>query len=98
MALSTFQRTSGRKGIARSLEHSCNLIATFAPFLASLLPGGVGVGSTYLLRAKYSNEQIAEEHGAAGLLLIATTGSFILAFLALAIAAYTTLVCWLMPA
>ena len=80
------------------MEHACNLIGTFAPFLASVALCGAGIGSAYVLRAKYNNDQIAEEHGEAGLLLIATMGSFILAFLALAIAAYTSFVCWMMPA
>lgn len=88
----------GGKASRDNLEHACNLIGTFAPFLASVALGGAGIGSAYLLRTKYNNEQIAEERGGAGLLLIATMGSFILALFALAIGAYTTFVCWMMPA
>ena len=75
-----------------------NLVGIIAPFIASALFVALGTGAAYVLRSRYNNQQIAEERGAAGLLLIATIGSFVFALIAFAIGAYTTFVCCLMPA
>jgi hypothetical protein len=77
------------------LDHSW--IGIVGPFLIGFALTGAGVGAAYLLRAKYDNEQIAEERGAAGLLLTVTIGSLVLALIAFGIGLYVAFVYWLMP-
>jgi hypothetical protein len=77
---------------------SYSFLGIAGPFIATVLFFGLGVGAAYLLRSRYSNQQIADERGTAGLLLIATIGSFVFALIALAIGAYAALVCCILPA
>jgi hypothetical protein len=72
-------------------------IALVGPFLAGFALTGAGIGAGYLLRTKYDNAQIAEERGAAGLLLTVTIGSLVLALIAFAIGLYVAIVYWLLP-
>jgi hypothetical protein len=74
-----------------------SLSAIVAPFLAGIALTGMGIGIGYLLRARYDNAQIAEERGAAGLLLTLTIGSLILALIAFGIGIYVAIVYWLLP-
>jgi hypothetical protein len=78
------------------LNQQYGLFGIIGPFIASILLFGSGVGAASLLRSHYSNQEIAEERGAAGLLLIATIGSFIFALIAFAIGAYATFICCLL--
>jgi hypothetical protein len=72
-------------------------IAIVGPFLAGFALTGAGIGAGYLLRTKYDNYQIAEERGAAGLLLTMTIGSLVLALIAFGIGLYVAVVYWLLP-
>lgn len=77
------------------MDHSW--IALAGPFLAGFVLTGAGLGAGYLLRTRYDNAQIAEERGAAGLLLTMTIGSLVLALIAFAIGLYVGVVSWLLP-
>jgi hypothetical protein len=65
-----------------------------APFLVGMTLIGIGVAAAYVTRAIYGPHEIEEERGAAGLLLILTFTSFLLAFIALAIGLYVLIVHW----
>jgi hypothetical protein len=80
------------------LNQEYGLFGIIGPFIASVLFVASGVGAAYLLRSRYDNQQIAEERGATGLLLIAIVGSFVFALIAFALGAYATFVCCLMLA
>jgi Mn2+/Fe2+ NRAMP family transporter len=80
------------------LNPEYGLFGIIGPFIASVVFVALGIGAAYLLRSRYDNQQIAEERGATGLLLIAIVGSFVFALIAFAIGTYATFVCCLMPA
>jgi hypothetical protein len=63
-----------------------------APFLVGIVLIGVGLAAAYIMQAVSHPRDIEEERGLAGLLLIATFVSFLLAFISLAIGLYTLVV------
>ena len=65
-----------------------------APFLVGMALIGIGVAAAYVMQSIYGPQEIEEERGAAGLLLILTFASFLLAFIALAIGVYVLVVHW----